>query len=99
MLRYLQHHVAYAGTDSRPGHHMAYVHSRLAGNLQKLAAKEVVTYAAHHGDLCAQPGALQGLIRPLAAGGGMKGFAVDRLAGGGNSLRGGDHVHYEAANN
>ena len=59
--------------------------------------KEIVPHAAHHGDLRPQTGALQSLIGALAAGRHVEGRSVNGLSGFGNTLRGGNDVHNEAA--
>ena len=97
MLRDLQRHVAHAGGDAGPHHNMADVHTRLAGCLQQLVAKEIVAHATHHGDIRTQPGALQRLVGTLAAGGHVECFSVNGLSGMGHPLRCGDNVHNKAA--
>ncbi len=76
---------------------MVQVDARLTQGLQQLFAEEIVPHAAHHRHLGPQPGALEGLVGPLSAGGHVKLSAIDRLAGGGDPLCGGDHIHDKAA--
>ena len=93
----LQGDVAHAGGLVGVHGHMGHVHAGGGGGVGHDLAEGIVTHLAYHGDVGPQPGALHGLVGPLAAGGGLEFHADDGLAGVGHPAGAGDQVHHKAA--
>jgi len=97
MLRHLQLDIRHAGGMLRADLHPGNIHASCGRGRQQFLAEGIVAHAAHHGDLSAQTGALNGLVGALAAGGSAEFEAGDGLAHIGYSGGRCDQIHHKAA--
>jgi len=97
MFLNFQSYMPHAAVCIRTHNNVADIHTGIPQGSEKNVLEQVISDAAHHGDISAKTGALQRLIGSFAAGSQMEGLPVDGLSGFWNALRGGNDVHDKAA--